>query len=180
MSLNDFLKAVASELESYFPDVKSSEVHGGQFNLRELAKFSTKSPAFRVALYEFDSTPVGGGEVDHACGLSLAVITTDKKGLPREEGAVNLTERITQILASGERFGFSGAFPSESVSARNLYGGELSAKGVQLWEIRWRQTVRLGEPEQADGVLPSELYIGFAPEIGADHEDDYLLIEENA
>ena len=181
-SMNDFLDAVAADLKAKFPAVKSCEVHPGQFDMKELARISAQAPAFRVAIYEFSKiAEADGGEVDYNCGLSLAIITTDKKDLPREVAAVNLSEQLTRLLAKGQLFGCDYVFPSHSPTARNLYGGELSRKKVQMWEVKWRQTVRLGDPEWQDGVMPSKLYLGHAPNIGPGHEDDYmLLIEENA
>jgi hypothetical protein len=42
--------------------------------------------------------------------------------------------------------------------------------------VRWEQKVRLNT-EDASGIVPSELYYGFAPDIGPDHIDDYRLAE---
>lgn len=181
-SMNEFLDAVAADLKAKFPGVKSCEVHPGQFDLKELARISSQAPAFRVATYEFSKIDeADGGEVDFDCGLSLAIITTDKKGLPREVAAVNLSEQLTRLLAKGQSFGCAYAFASHSPTARNLYGGELSRLKVQMWEVKWRQTIRLGDPDwQPEGVMPTELYVGESPNIGIGHEDDYVLIDENA
>jgi hypothetical protein len=149
--------------------------------MKELARISTQAPAFRVAVYEFQNEEVDGGEVDIDCGFSLAIITTDKRGLPREISAVNLSEQITRVLAKGQTWGCDYAYPSRKPSARNLYGGELSNKRVQMWEIKWRQIIRLGEPGwQPEGIMPTRLYVGQAPNIGPGHEGDYDLIEGEA
>jgi len=181
-SMNDFLDAMIDDLKAKFPAVKSCKKHPGQFDMKELAKIAVQAPALRVAVYEFFKVAeVDGGEVDFACGFSLAVITTDKKCLPREVSAVNLSEQLSRLLAKGQTFGCDYAFPSHSVTARNLYGGELSRKKVQMWEVRFRQIVRLGDPDwQPEGIAPTKVYVGHSPKIGDGHEEDYVLIEENA
>jgi hypothetical protein len=45
--------------------------------------------------------------------------------------------------------------------------------------VTWEQIVRMGVDEwTAEGVRPESLYLGFAPEIGAAHEDDYILVDQ--
>ena len=41
--------------------------------------------------------------------------------------------------------------------------------------VKWEQEFHIGEFVWDDGgILPSEIYVGFAPYIGAAHEDKYI------
>lgn len=49
----------------------------------------------------------------------------------------------------------------------------------EVWCVEWRQIVHLGESVWSGaGVTPTTVYLGFAPEIGAAHEDDYIKVAE--
>lgn len=45
----------------------------------------------------------------------------------------------------------------------------------EVWRVEWVQRVHLGETVWTDeGTPPTQVLIGWAPDIGADHEDDYI------
>jgi len=177
---NDFLHALETALQEQFPQVRSCEVHPGQFSMDDLAKVATQCPAFRVALWDVgELTPVDGGYWDTDCRFSIAVITTEARNLPRHVSAVDLVNALALWL-SGNDFDSPYAFPAVGVRAKNLFGG-FSGKRVQLWEVTWTQTLRLGEslwPQEAP--VPLEVYAGTSPRIGAAHEPDYEKVEPDA
>lgn len=176
MSFNEFLATAANALAAQFPGVRSSKPHRGRFTLDELGAMSQAAPALRVALWEVSGvTEVSGGLKDVACRFSLAVVTGDAKGLPREVAANNLVGALC-VWLPGQTFGHDAAHGAQAVTARNLYDSGKVGSRVQLWEVTWRQTLRLGSDLWAEGGMPSELYAGFSPEIGADHEPDYDLV----
>ena len=182
MTIHGFLQHVAESLEMAFPAIVSSEVVPGRFSVNELKTAATATPALRLALSDIDPVSESdGGEVDYSLGLSLAVITADATALPREEAAHNLVGEILRMIAKGATWGVGRSLLPEKLSAQNLYDEALAQLGVQLWDIRWRQTIRLGDTDwQPEGVMPIELYAGQSPKIGPGHESDYILIEGNA
>lgn len=45
---------------------------------------------------------------------------------------------------------------------------------LEVWAVEWEQIVHIGPSVFDDeGVVPSEVMIGYAPEIGIPHEEDY-------
>lgn len=59
----------------------------------------------------------------------------------------------------------------------NLSGLTLTKKSMSVFAVTLSGTIKACfEPIVQDGKL-TELYIGFAPEVGIEHEDDYLLVE---
>lgn len=82
----------------------------------------------------------------------------------------NLAARTLQIIHKN-RWGLDNAQLPDQLSA---YPGMFSEKlGFESWVVSWEQEFHLGEVDLGDDWLPSEVYIGEAPNIGADHKDDY-------
>lgn len=47
----------------------------------------------------------------------------------------------------------------------------------ECWRVEWVQLAFLGESAwNNDGAIPSEVYLGIAPDIGLAHRDDYMRI----
>ncbi len=52
-------------------------------------------------------------------------------------------------------------------------------KGFESWVVTWEQTIHLGEVWQDADFLPTDVYVGEAPDIGAAHEDKYWKITDD-
>jgi len=172
-----FLQAVAEGMAALAPAAKSVEVYRGRFKVADVTNQSLRTPALRVALMGVRRVqPVASGERDATLRLSCAIVTVDRPGKRREDAANALVNDLI-IQLPGRTWGLDTAHPAGDVDGENLFTGDVGRKGVMLWELRWSQTVRLGQNAFAsDGVLPSKVYAGQAPEIGADHQPDYELV----
>lgn len=62
-----------------------------------------------------------------------------------------------------------GAFP-------DLIDGQ--PEDYEVMRIEFEHEALLGTDVWPGGSLPLEVYLGFAPEIGPDHEDDYIRVDE--
>lgn len=180
--LNQFLNAIREGLEASVPGLISCETHRGQFDADELSKVCSRAPAFRVALWEIGSvTPTHSGEMDILARFSVAVLTTDKRGTPREVAANALVTALATLLPE-QTWGVENALEVEasSIHARNLYSGRIAAGRTQLWEVTWSQALRLGEDAwQGEGVQLTHIYAGQSPDIGTPHEQDYVEYSED-
>ena len=186
---NEFLKAVAAEIKVWIPDLKTCTVHDGRFDRDGLKRFSLQTPAILVScLGSASVTDRGDGGINADRLWAAFVLTRPAPGLPRGEGARNLvdalellilrgverTDEKTGEIRSSNRWGLKGVGPAEQVRSQNLYGGTIDSKGVALWTVTWRQALRIRPlSEEEDCPIPSEVYLGQAPEIGAGHEADY-------
>lgn len=48
----------------------------------------------------------------------------------------------------------------------------------EVWTVEWRQLVHLGTSVwTSDGTTPSQVMIGYTPDIGVSHEDDYTPLQ---
>jgi len=44
----------------------------------------------------------------------------------------------------------------------------------QVWQIHWSQSLRMGQSVwEGEGIVPSQIWLGQSPDIGADHEPQY-------
>ncbi|MBE3958879.1 hypothetical protein HJ141_22370 [Vibrio parahaemolyticus] len=87
----------------------------------------------------------------------------------------NVAARALQVVDKN-RWGLSHAEQPKELSA---YPGMFSEKlGFESWVISWEQEFHLGEVDLGDDWLPSEVYIGEAPNIGAAHKDDYEKVTD--
>ncbi|WP_419534734.1 hypothetical protein [Endozoicomonas sp.] len=141
---NEALKAITDHLEvalvNHTTDVAS---HPGRFTETELSRLLTARKAVRVSIENTQSVSVTGQGIQEANLLMAAfVICSDSKNEPRHESALLLTEAIIEQLPFN-RFGTYYLKPVKpsSISAENLYSGEIDRKGIALWGISWEQTL---------------------------------------
>lgn len=170
--------AAALHLKAALPGLRSCDIYAGEFSGGELSRASLAAPAVLVAcLGATRGTDHGSGEYDFLCRYSAYCLTRHAGG--REARAATALELAEAVLAQVEsaRFGLAGVSPAKVTRLDNLYGEAFDKAGVALWAVSWEQKALLGADIWAgDGVLPSELFVGFAPEIGTPHEADYIKI----
>jgi hypothetical protein len=86
----------------------------------------------------------------------------------------NFAARVLQIV-NENRWGLEYAKQPAELSA---FPGMFSEKlGFESWVVSWEQEFHLGEVNLGDDWLPTDVYMGEAPNIGAAHQDDYTLTE---
>lgn len=140
---NEALKTITdhfqTRLASFTSDVAS---HPGRFTEDELKRLLTGKSAVRIAIENTLELNVNGQGIHEAKLLMAAyVICSDNKTGPRHERALELTEAIVTLLPHN-RFDLPEQFKPvvpRSISAENLYSGEIDRKGLALWGISWEQ-----------------------------------------
>ena len=141
---NEALKAITDHLEVALVNHTTDAVsHPGRFTETELSRLLTARKAVRVSIENTQSVSVTGQGIQEANLLMAAfVICSDSKNEPRHESALLLTEAIIEQLPFS-RFGTDYLKPVKpsSISAENLYSGEIDRKGIALWGISWEQTL---------------------------------------
>ncbi len=170
--------SVVETIKTLMPKLAECKPHPGRFTREELDKFRVKAPSVHVAMPSIREPISSGGQLD--CQVKTVLVLTakntvgeDLKASDRAAAALNMVAEILIALptaALGEGIG-----PAEDIAADNLYGSGDDKQGVAMWAIHWTNSVTLSSKVEA-GVLPSELYLSFAPEIGAAHVDDYVQI----
>ncbi|MCG8637057.1 MAG: DUF1834 family protein [Desulfobacterales bacterium] len=180
MTFKDLTDAICGQIKKWMPELKTCESHGGRIDKDEIKRMSGKAPAVYVAVMATGKPKeVGNGEQDVPLTLVAYVVATDKRRLSRADAALNMTQTLIERIYC-QKWGFEDKVHSAgTASSKNLYSGKIATKGIALWVVTWQQTVRLGEDMFKSGIpVPKQLYIGFAPETGAEHLDDYKLASD--
>lgn len=176
--LNDFLNNICSQVSLWFPDLAACAPCGGRLDEDALKLLAGATPAvFLAPAATYRAKPAGTGEQDIPLAVTAYVITEDRPGLPRAEAALNLVQEII-VRLENQVWGMDDqVHPPGPAAALNLYSGGIDQAGIAAWEVSWTQEIRMGDDIwKTDLPLPSEIYLGQAPDIGTGHEDDYLLI----
>lgn len=178
MRIVELLNAIQADLKQHITGLEVCELHGGPFDLAELERFAVNTPAIYISLLGNPSLDdLNTGERDVELTLAAYVVTTDRDGLPRFEAAINLVESLLTHIPDS-RWGQGGTFGAKQVISNNFYNDSIDNLGVALWNVTWKQVIRLGESVwDAKGTLPTELYLGLVSEVGIGHENDYSVIK---
>jgi phage gp37-like protein len=175
--LLDLRAAIVTALDGATADNVSVEPHSGRFDEQELGAFLVRAPAIRVAVLgvrRLDA--VDDGSFDASVQIGIYIATKDvTRTLDRDTAALGLVEAV-MLAAWQNSWGLDFAHPAKPGSAQNLYNETSRGKGVALWAIDLAQSIRLGREDLAIGAFPSELWLGFAPNIGAANAGDYLVL----
>ncbi len=177
MMLNDLIEAICKQVKTWLPELKTCESHGGRIDKDEIKRMSGRAPAVYVAVMATGKPEeVGTGEQDVPVTFVAYVVTSDKPKLPRAVAALNMTEFLIERIY-GRKWGFEdNVFSAGTAASKNLYSGKIATKGIALWAVTWSQTVRLGDDIfKATLPMPTQLYIGFSPDVGEGNEADYEL-----
>lgn len=160
MTIIDVLNAIKTAINTKLPELRRCEVHGGRFDLNELKRIATQTPAVFVSVLATpDLKVVGTGENDIELSIAIYIITADKVTLPRAVSVINLTEAILMLI-SLNGWGLTKINQPTDIGSHNLYSGDIDKHGIAMWAISFNQKVRLGTDIWIDnGVLPSQLYI---------------------
>lgn len=159
MKINTLLNSIKTQLNTQFPELKTCEIHDGRFDVTELKRVATKSPAMHVSVLTVPKVSDEATEqVNGILNLVIYVITSDQHQLSKGESARNLVEALLHSI-SHQRWGNVGIGKAQSITAQNLYSSTVN-KGIALWAVTWQQDITLGQDVfDQTGVMPTELYL---------------------
>lgn len=134
-----------------------------------------KTPAVLLEAVEMKpGRPVTGGRlpvtVEFAAHCCLSVKTEAVELEVR-----NFAARLLQVI-SGNTWGLGemAERPDELSAFPGMFNPD--DKGFESWVVSWQQTFHLGEVWQDADFLPTDVYIGEAPNVGAAHHGDYQKV----
>jgi len=132
-STQGLLEAIAGDLRTRLPALRTCAVHDGRFHDAELRRWSMATPAVLVAwLGTAKAETPGGRWTDCDQQLAAFVVTRDAPELPRGKAARNLADWLL-LHVPRARWGLSsGIGAAEDLRAENLYSGEVDKAGVAL------------------------------------------------
>lgn len=173
--LADLPGQIAARIHAHLPELRQCEGMAGRFDLAELQAVSVRAPAVLVArLGSSMPRPLAGPHYHYHLRMAAFVVTKDALDLGRDAAAAAICQALLQRIP-GAAWGIDGLGSAESVADQSLSGAAQKAKGIAVWAVTWTQPAVL-EPLPPQEVIPVRLYLGRAPDIGADHQADYDLI----
>ena len=159
--INEVLTAIKTAVKSALPELRRCEVHGGRFDINELKRVATQTPAVLVSLLATPDVKIKETEErDIELTIALYVVTSDKPQLPRNVSIINIVEALLLLIPIND-WGVAKISEPKEISSQNLYSGDIDKHGIAMWAISFKQTVRVGVNVWLDpnGVLPSQLYV---------------------
>lgn len=164
MSLDVILDDIAAVLATELPELKTSELAGGRFDLAELQRRSKALPAAFVACTATRDGYKQYGKL-HCKGFFLVVLAVQSRaeGQPvaqdRARGIARLLTRAMNKIAGAKDWGndeVSGI--PEKVASMNPYSTAADKNNLALWGITWEQDLEL-TAEELPVVLPDLIEI---------------------
>ena len=174
MSLDVVIDAIAAKLKLALVELKVAELSGGQWDLEEMRRNSTKLPGAYVTCTKTARGYQQGGKF-HCVGFFLVVLAVEGRatGLAappdRARAIVKLLSRaLTKIAKAGDwGCGEVDSIPA-SISSANPYNSSIDGNNLALWGITWEQDLAL-----VDDDVPAEL-----PDLTSIHAE-YSLVESS-
>ena len=174
--LAELPRRVADGIATVLPDLRQCAAHEARFTLSEIERGKFPAPAVRVvALDVRPEVELAGSVYGVRVAMAAYAVTENRKGLPRDVAAMAMIQAMWRRTVNA-RWGLACAGPAERLAAQNLSSSATAKAGIALWALTWSQPLAFDWTEIEDGVVPPALYLGVAPDIGADHEDDYRLV----
>lgn len=169
------LAAVVARLSQAFPAVPT---------VAEYPRLRQKIAAPAILVELADATPAddaGTGQLCTAARFEARIVfdQVPAAGSNPPLQALSLAAAVAQEIFTASRFG-QPVGPARDIRIEpDQFKPELA--GYCVWLVEWTHDVRLGDSVwDGEGILPSEIYVGYSPEIGLPHEDDYVKIGGSA
>jgi hypothetical protein len=176
VSIDTVIDAMAATLLTELPELRSSELAGGQFDLKEMRRRSvaTGPGAFITCTATKDGRLSGN---KFACtGFFLVVIAVSSRAegqalaQDRAHAILRLLGRAMKKIAQAGDWGEAEVTSNpEKIASMNPYGAAADSNNLALWGITWEQDLEL-----IDDPVPAAL-----PDLTSIHVD-YSMTESAA
>jgi len=170
IDLDQLHQAIMDKIAAQFPNLKTVDDYSQARN-----RFT--APACFVELTQLDAGEADPGteQLQVAARFEAHLIIRFKK-LEAKRAIRNLAGAFSAFLRN-QRWGLPVG-PAQFVAASpDEIAGSESLDQYEVWTIEWEQEVHLGQSIwKGDDTLISEIYVGYSPEIGPEHESDYQQI----
>jgi len=177
--MSDLLQAlpdlVAAKVRTVLPALRTCEGTEGRFNLERLKSKSIPAPAVLVSIIGLRQREGAAGPGHRfALDMTAFIVTRDVPALPRDRAAAAIAQAICTLVPD-KRWGRVECGEAERVEAQPLVTRATDGAAASLWAVSWVQPCTLALAPVPEPIDPA-VYLGQAPLIGEDHEDDYDLI----
>jgi hypothetical protein len=171
LTLGGLHDAIEAQLAAAFPAFRTVQFY------RDDESESLPTPALLLEMTEAEPAPdrdSGTGQWHAFARFEGRIIMSARSGAAKRE-----IRKAATALATWLNLRRFAGVPTDECQVIACERDEFSPKldRFEAWRVEWVQLVMLGESAWInDGIVPEELYIGFAPDIGAAHELDYTRV----
>lgn len=179
--LLDVRAAAIAAIKEACPALSEVTTYPGWLGRSELDALLSTTPSVRVAILGTRRIKRdGAGYVDVPVRFAAFVLTYDSDLSSDDSTAAEITTTLLPVIDRND-WGLANVGPAKLTKVRNLYRSELNGKGIALWCVLWRQTIRLGSVDSdvigwTGGTL-TQVFVGMSPQTGSGHADDYSEIQ---
>lgn len=167
---------VADHMHQWLPDLATCKGAIGRIELAEVKRLGINSPAILVSRFGTRiAQTLAGPHRHYLVDLAAFVVTKDALGLDRNTAAATITQALLARLPDLD-IATDGVGEVSDLAEHSLVTTDVQKEGIALWVVTWKLRVALEAHPEAEPITP-QLYVGWAPRIGAAHEADYDLIE---
>lgn len=165
---------IVSTIQANFPDLRLVEAY-------RLDRRTLPTPCCLVELTEmetFTDPDPGTGQLAVLARFEAKFVIGFRQGLKNPKLEVRKLAAAFAAFAKFQRWGC----PIGPAEITGIYGDDFDPELDQFecWRVEWQQIIHLGDSVwNGEGVTPTEVYLGFAPEIGVPHVNDYVKVYPN-
>lgn len=168
MTLSDYIETIASSIRTALPVFSLVEEYSEQKK-----RFITPAVFLEVSSLDREDDP-GTGEVAMSVRVDCYVVVSFKTH--KAKAVVRDLSSDLAVHLHGNRFGMPVA-PSQLIGCYPDGFGD-DQEQFETWRVEFDQVVHLGQNVwDEEGILPVEVYLGIAPEVGVEHVDKYFLAD---
>lgn len=165
-------EGIVAAIKAQFPDLRTVEAY-------RLDRNNLPVPACLIEMTEMDPAELDPGTEQQAVNarFEAKLVIGFRQGLKNPKLEIRKLAAAIAAFIRLQRWGcpigpaeFIGAYPDD-------FDPELDQ--FEVWRVEWRQIIHLGDSVWNDwnaGEPPSQLLVGFAPDVGTGNEAEYTQI----
>lgn len=159
-ALNDLPFAVCAAIDARLPELRECKPIFGKFNLAELKKRGSQTPAVLVSVIKAVQDPGTGFIKNYMLDMAAYVITsnTTSQG-KRDEHAANIAQVLMSLIPE-HRWEAPGSGAARNVQLHPMITPASRDQGTTLWAVQWDQPLTLRPA--VDAPLGVDLYVSLA------------------
>ncbi len=177
ITLQSFHQAILDKMSAKYPVCRTVDAYWPYDRPEAGEGWKVKTPALLLDIESLGmGDDCGDGRLGIDCDIALHCLLSVQT--PNVDVEIRAFAAAVMQAVYYNRWGLAAdlttpdnlaAMPSEIVKPKG---------GFEAWSVIWSQTLYPGEGIwDGEGVIPTEIWLGFAPEIGEGHEPDYRPVD---
>ncbi len=143
--------AVVAYVRAAFKPTAVHEVvkYRGPITLETIKQYSVKAPAVVVSIEGTEDAASTGSAVQVPVMLTAAVITKARTDGDADDPCAAITLKLIRLVTDN-KFSLDFADAAQAPASRNLYTGKIGAQDINVWVVKWPQTITVNKMTEAE------------------------------